>query len=56
MDLISHFGLYYLYENNFKMRRNKPLEENSDYKSYIEDLPSIFFFLYIYKYTYINII
>jgi len=39
MDLISHFGLYYLYENNFKMRRNKPLEENSDYKSYIEDLP-----------------
>jgi len=36
MDLISHFGLYYLYE----MSKNKKVDENSDYQSYINDLPS----------------
>jgi len=35
MDLISHFGLYYLYE----MSKNKKVDENSDYQSYINDLP-----------------
>jgi len=35
MDLISHFGLYYLYE----MSRNKPVDYESDYNSYIEDIP-----------------
>eukprot|EP00833_Pecoramyces_ruminatium_P014457 jgi/Orpsp1_1/1188489/evm.model.d7180000065229.1 len=39
MDLISHFGLYYLYENNIKMQKNKPIDANSDFQSYIEDIP-----------------
>ncbi|OUM67120.1 hypothetical protein PIROE2DRAFT_5500 [Piromyces sp. E2] len=35
MDLISHFGLYYLYE----MSKNKKIDNNSDYQAYINDLP-----------------
>jgi len=35
MDLISHFGLYYLYE----ISKNKTVDNDSDYQSYIEDIP-----------------
>lgn len=35
MDLISHFGLYYLYE----MSKNKTIDNDSDFLSYVEDIP-----------------
>ncbi|ORX53386.1 hypothetical protein BCR36DRAFT_349274 [Piromyces finnis] len=35
MDLISHFGLYYLYE----MSKYKKVDDNSNFQSYINDLP-----------------